>query len=272
MTHPYFAIPTPLVIGHRGCAGECPENTLPSFERALAAGAAILETDLHLSRDGVPVLIHDPVVDRVCESSGGVGERTLAELQQLDAGHHFTLDGGRSHPFRGQGIRIPTFEEALKAFPGARFNVEIKADEPGCVEAVLDVVVRNRRESLTLLTAGDDAIMQRLRRTIEQRRVHVAQGASVADIVAVLRSAEDGSPPATPSMALQIPCEFGGRALATRELIDHAHAHDIQIHVWTINDADEMDALLALGVDGIVSDFPELLAQRIGRRGTDRAE
>jgi len=272
VAHPFFAIPTPLVIGHRGFAGECPENTLPSFERALAAGAAILETDLHVSRDGVPVLIHDSVVDRVCDSRGRVGDQSLAELQQLDAGHHFTLDGGRSHPFRGRGLRIPTFEEALKAFPGARFNVEIKAEEPGCVEAAVDVVVRNRRESLTLLTAGDDAIMQRLRRHIERHRVPVALGASIADIVAVLRSVEDGSAPATPSMALQIPLEFGGRPLVTRELIDHAHAHDIQIHVWTINDADGMDALLTLGVDGIVSDFPELLVERIGRGGADTVE
>jgi glycerophosphoryl diester phosphodiesterase len=269
VTHPYFAIPIPIVIGHRGCAGECPENTLPSFERALAAGAAILETDLHVSRDGVPVLIHDPVVDRVCDGSGRVSDLSLAELQRLDAGHHFTLDGGRSHPFRGKGFRIPTFEEALKNFPGARFNVEIKADGPGCVEAAVNVVARNHRESLTLLTAGDDAIMQRLRSHLEQKRIPVAQGASVADIVAVLRSAADASAPDTASMALQIPREFGGRPLVTPELIEHAHAHHIQIHVWTINDADEMDDLLALGVDGIVSDFPELLAQRIARRCAD---
>ena len=79
MSHPYFAIPTPIVIGHRGCAGEAPENTLPSFERALALGAAILETDVHLTRDGVPVLMHDDRIDRVSDGRGPVRDRTLAD-------------------------------------------------------------------------------------------------------------------------------------------------------------------------------------------------
>jgi glycerophosphoryl diester phosphodiesterase len=266
MRHPYFAVPTPIVIGHRGCAGEAPENTLLAFERGLGAGAAILESDVHLTRDVVPVLMHDAEVDRVTEGTGPVCEFTLAELRHLDAGHRFSPDGGETHPFRGQGLRIPTFEEALKAFPGARFNLELKANRPGIVEATVGAVVRNGRESLTLVTTGDDDLMARLRSHIASRNVPVAQGASVADILDVVRTAGDGSAPTTPSMALQIPAEFGGRRLVTRELVDHAHAHDIQVHVWTINTAEEMAELLDLGVDGIVTDFPGRLTELIGRR------
>jgi len=265
--HPYFDLPTPLAIGHRGCAGEAPENTLCSFEQGLVAGAAILETDAHLTRDGVPILLHDPVVDRVSDGSGNVCDLTLAELRRLDAGHRFSPDGGRSHPFRGRGLRVPTFEEALQAFPGARFNVELKAEQPGMAEAALDVVVREGRESLTLLTAGEPDLMERLRQQIHERGAAVAQGASSADVVDVVRSARDGSPPKTPAMALQIPLEFAGRPLVTRELIAHAHAHDIQVHVWTINATETMAELLDLGVDGIVSDFPGRLVALIeGRR------
>jgi glycerophosphoryl diester phosphodiesterase len=266
MRHPYFAVRTPIVIGHRGCAGEAPENTLVAFERGLAAGAAILESDVRVTRDAVPVLLHDAEVDRVTDGAGPVCELALEELRRLDAGHRFSPDGGRTHPFRGQGLRIPTFEEALKAFPGARFNLELKADQPDIVEATLDAVIRNGRESLTLLTAGDDDLMARLRSQIASRDVPVAQGASVADILDVLRSARDGSAPTTPAMALQVPAEFGGRPLVTRDLVEHAHAHDIQVHVWTINAAEEMAKLLDLGVDGIVTDFPGVLSELIERR------
>jgi glycerophosphoryl diester phosphodiesterase len=264
--HPYFDLPTPIAIGHRGCAGEAPENTLPSFELGLAAGAAILETDVHLTRDGVPVLLHDPEVDRVTDGSGSVCELTLDELLRLRAGHRFSPDDGKTFPFRDRELPIPTLEEGLKAFPGARFNVELKAERPGAVEATVDVVVRNGRESLTLLTAGEPGLMERLRRHIAEREVPVAQGASSADVVDVVRSARDGSPPGTKAMALQIPLEFAGQRLVTRELIDHAHAHDIQIHVWTINCVEVMKELLDLGVDGIVSDFPGRLANLIERR------
>jgi len=266
MAHPYFALPTPIVIGHRGCAGEAPENTLPAFARGLADGAAILESDVHLTADGVPVLLHDPEVDRVSDGRGPVAAHTLAELRRLDAGHHFSPDGGVSHPFRGRGVRIPSFEEALEAFPGARFNIEIKDPAPGAVEATVDVVLRQHREDLTLLTAGDAELMGRLRRAIRERSARVAQGASAADIVELIRSAQQGRAPVTPAMAVQVPTEFGGAPLVTRAFVDHAHAHGIQVHVWTINAADEMARLLDLGVDGIVTDLPARLAALIRQR------
>jgi glycerophosphoryl diester phosphodiesterase len=265
MGHPYFDLPTPLVIGHRGCAGEVPENTLESFARGLACSAVILESDLHLTRDGVPVLLHDPDVDRVTEGSGRVSDLCLEELQRLDAGHLFSTDEGKSYPFRGQGLHIPTFEETLKSFPGVRFNIELKDPAPGCVQAALEVILRNGREDLTLLTAGDSDLMVHLREQVEAKSAQVALGASVADIVEVLRSAQEHRPPATAAMALQIPTEFGGSPLVTTELVDHAHTFGIQVHVWTINDVDEMADLLALGVDGIVTDHPARLAELVGR-------
>jgi len=266
MAHPYFAVPTPIVIGHRGCAGEAPENTLPAFARGLADGAAILESDVHLTADGVPVLLHDPEVDRVSDGRGAVAAFRFAELQRLDAGHRFSPDGGLTHPFRGRGVRIPSFEQALEAFPTARFNIELKDPAPGAAEATLDVVVRQRREDLTLLTAGDSELMTRLRAAIRERGARVAQGASVADIVELIRSAQEDRAPETPAMAVQVPTEFGGAPLVTRAFVDHAHAYGIQVHVWTVNAADEMAQLLDLGVDGIVTDLPARLAALIRQR------
>lgn len=256
MLHPYFAIPVPIAIGHRGCAGEVPENTLESFARGLAAGAAILESDVHLTRDGVPVLIHDDDVARVTEGAGPVRELALAELQRLDAGFRFSPDGGRSHPFRGRGLRIPTLAEAFAALPGARFNLELKQDVPGLVERTLDAVHAAGREERTLLTAADDALMARLRAALARHPRAVAVGASTGDVLDFVRSAQDGVAPRPGPMALQIPAEFAGRPLATRELVACAHAQGVQVHVWTINEPAEIARLLDLGVDGIVSDFP----------------
>jgi glycerophosphoryl diester phosphodiesterase len=268
--HPYFDLPRPIPIGHRGCAGEAPENTLESFAAGLAAGATILESDVHASLDGIPVLIHDADEGRVCESSGRVAELPLADLKRLDAGYRFDPAGDGRHPFRGRGLRLPTLREALAAFPEARFNLELKADQPGLVEAVTAEVVSAGAEARTLLTAESDALMARLRAHLLRERVAVAQGASRGDVLAFVRSAlEDRPPPAEP-MALQVPESFGGRPLVTDAFVAHAHAHDLQVHVWTINDPAQMRRLLRLGVDGIVTDFPARLVRAIAAEADAR--
>jgi glycerophosphoryl diester phosphodiesterase len=258
--HPFFDLPTPTVIGHRGSAGEAPENTLLSFERALADGAAILESDVHLTRDGVPVLIHDDVVDRNTDGSGRVAEFALDRLRRLDAGYRFTSDRGRSHPHRGRGLRIPTLQEALEAFPGARFNLELKENCPGIVERSVEAVTRAGREALTLLTAADDAMMADLRAHLQAVAVPIAQGACAKDVLEFIGSAVEARAPKAGPMALQVPADFGGRPLVTRGFVEHAHAHGLFVHVWTIDDAGEMRDLLELGVDGIVTNFPARLA------------
>lgn len=266
MPHPYFELPPPLVLGHRGAAGEMPENTLPSFERALARGAHVLESDVHVTRDGVPVLIHDPVVDRTTDGSGRVDDLSWEDLRRLDAGFRFSPDGGASHPFRGRGITVPSLEEAFDRLPGARFNLELKAQRPELVERAVALVRAKAREAVTLLTAGEDPIMARLRDELRRTGVACAVGASTGDILRFIRSAQDGKPPDGEAMALQIPTHFGGRPLITAELLGHAHAYGVFVHAWTINEEPEMERLLDLGVDGLVTDFPGRMAELLQRR------
>jgi glycerophosphoryl diester phosphodiesterase len=158
---------------------------------------------------------------------------------------------------------VPTLAAALAAFPKTRFNLELKEGVPGLVERCLEVVDAAGSAQRTLLTAGDDALMARLRAAVAGRGAAVALGASVSEVVGFLRSAIERRQPAPGPMALQVPAEFGGKPLVTREFVEHAHAHALVVHVWTINEADEMRALLALGVDGIVTDFPARLASVI---------
>lgn len=266
--HPFFDVPRPVVIGHRGAAGIRPENTLLSFETALEQGARILESDIQVTRDGIPILLHDPSVDRTTEGRGETRQLDLADLRRLDAGHAFRDEAG-APAFRGRGLRIPTLEEAFEAFPEARFNLEIKTHDPRATAATLELVQRFDRAERTLLTAGEDAVMRILREALLGHPVVPAVGACLAEIVRAVQGATDGSPMAEGVMALQIPATFSGRPLVTPELVDYAHACGVSIHVWTINDLREIESLLALGVDGIVTDHPGRMARWLQRDPPD---
>ncbi len=267
MSHPYFDLPRPIVIGHRGASGELPENTLPAFERALSQGAAILETDVHLTRDGEVVLCHDPQLDRTTDGSGAVEHHTLAELRSLDAGYHFSPDAGANFPERGKGIRIPTLNEAFEAFPGIRFNVEVKRNSAALIETSVAIVAEAGREATTLLAAEADDTMSSLRAHLAASGLRPAMGAAVGDVVAFVRAAAEGKAPPPGPMALQVPPSFAGAPLVTAELVEFAHRHDVQVHVWTINEEDEMRRLLDLDVDAVMSDFPGLLRKVVDERG-----
>lgn len=265
MPHPFFDVSNPVIIGHRGAAGTTPENTLVSFARALEVGAEILESDIHATRDGVPVLLHDPNVDRTTSGTGMVSDLTLSELRELDAADHFDAQPDAAFPFRNQGVCVPSLEEAFEAFPDARFNLEIKANPPKLVGRVIELVDKFARHERTLLTAGENPIMLELRDERKLRRAAFAIGASTVDVLSVVKAAVDETAAPEDVMALQIPSDFGGRPLVTEELIRFAHDHGIAVHVWTINEPEEMQRLLDLGVDGIVTDHPERMAALLGR-------
>jgi len=249
----YFSGPKPRVFGHRGAAGLAPENTLPSFALALALGADVLELDVHASRDGVIVVMHDPSLERTTNGVGLVREQSLYELQRLDAGFQFTRGGG-DYPYRGQGICIPTLEAVFKQFPLAKCNIEIKQAEPPIVAEVIEVIRRFDAQHRVLLAAEEDSIMREIRHLGGDIATSFATG-EVADFVSRLNDGSlDGYRPA--GRALQIPPRFGDIELVTAASVAAAHRCGLEMHVWTINHRDEMAHLLGLGVDGIMSDLP----------------
>jgi len=265
MSHPFFARRHPLVFGHRGASGERPENTLISFELALAQGADVLETDVHLTRDGEVVVLHDADVARTTDGVGDAAALDWREVAALDAGARFVAADG-STPFRERGVRIPRLDDLFARFPDAAFNIELKRDDARLVAAVIALIRRHAREQRTLLAAERDETMRLLRTALAETRCGAAIGASVGEVLGFVRAAvERGAPPAGP-MALQIPAEFLGRPLVTSELLAFAHAHGVHVHVWTINAPAEMERLLALGADGVMSDFPGLLRRVVDAR------
>ncbi|MEE3330596.1 MAG: glycerophosphodiester phosphodiesterase [Myxococcota bacterium] len=257
MSHPYLDVPTPTVIGHRGAAGSAPENTLESFALGLELGAHILESDIHQTRDGVPVLMHDNSTARMTGGDADVCDLDFAELRELDASFGFVSRANKENEATFEGLRIPSVREAFERFPRERFNFEIKAEDIGLVEAVFALIAEFDRADLTLLAAEKDEVMGRIHAEAKRTGVHPAIGASVGDVLAHVRAAIANEPPASDAMALQIPVEFGGRTLITPELLKHAHQHGTVVHAWTINEPDEMRRLLDLGVDGLITDHPE---------------
>jgi glycerophosphoryl diester phosphodiesterase len=255
MTTRSFVGARPLVFGHRGAAGLAPENTLPSFALARALGADVLELDVHASRDGVIVVIHDPTLERTTNGTGSVREHVWYDLRQLDAGYHFTRDG-RDFPYRGQGVHLATLGDVLEQFPLAYCNIEIKQETPLIVEEVIRIINHFSAEGRVLLAAERDATMSHIRRHAGTIATGFAAD-EVADFITRVQAENlDDYHPA--GCALQIPPRFGEIDLVTQQTVAAAHRSGLEVHVWTINQRADMERLLALGVDGIMSDLPGL--------------
>lgn len=260
----YLSGPRPRLFAHRGGSSIAPENTLEAFRAGLAAGADRLELDVHATADGQVVVFHDATLDRTTDGSGPVREVTLAELRRLDAGARFAGPSG-DFPFRGRGIVVPTLDELLEALPGVALNIEVKQDAPAIERAVLEVLARHGARDRVLLAAEDAAIMERIRAADPDGLT----GFSTADVLEFFGRLEAGTLGGwlPPGAALQIPPSWEGTDLVTPSSVEAAHRLGLEVHVWTIDDPGEIDRLLDLGVDGIMTDDPPVAAAVFARRG-----
>ena len=246
-------------FAHRGASARAPENTLEAFRLAAASGAGGLETDVHMTRDGYVVAIHDDTVDRTTDGTGLVREMTLAELKDLDAGYRFTPDGGATYPYRGRGVRVPQIGEVFRELPGLTVNIDIKEDVPGVEGALLRVIEGERAEGRALVASSARArIVARFRRLSDGR---VRTGASAQEIVAfyyLSRLRLEGLL-APRYNALQVPAERRGTHIVTPRFVEAAHARGVRVDVWTIDEPHKMRRLLDLGADAIMTNRPEVL-------------
>ncbi|MGH7461106.1 MAG: glycerophosphodiester phosphodiesterase [Longimicrobiales bacterium] len=254
----------PLLIAHRGGAGLAPENTLAAFLRAAELWRAdMIELDVRASADGHCVVIHDPTLERTTNGRGPVAEKTLAELQALDAGYRFTADNGRTYPFRGVGVRIPAIDEVLNALPDMRITIEVKT---AAAQQPLFAAIERAGAQDRVIAAGE-------------RRMFRTQFGSFAGCISAAR--EDALNfyilhrlrlAFLARLRTQVvqACEFlGERRVLTPRLVGDLHKRGISVHVWTINEVEDMHRLLDWDVDGILTDRPDLLArvlhERLGR-------
>lgn len=249
--HSYLEHAHPLAIAHRGGAGDYPENTLEAFAASLALGFRYLETDVHLTADGVLVAFHDPSLDRVTSRTGAIADLRWAEVQQAEV---LGTDGSVG--------RISRLEEILDAFPDARFNIDPKAD--ATVDPLADVLDRTAALPRVCVGAFSDRRLGRLRARFGER---LCTGLGPR-AVARLRAASLGLPVGRPDGDVaQVPVRAGKIRIVDRRLVETAHRFGLEVQVWTIDDPIEIGDLLDLGVDGIMTDRPQTLREVLEGRG-----
>ncbi|MEV7195774.1 glycerophosphodiester phosphodiesterase [Streptomyces sp. NPDC093510] len=247
--HPYLDHPGPLALAHRGGAADGLENTAAAFRRAVDLGYRYIETDVHATADGRLVAFHDTTLDRVTDASGRIIDLPWSEVRRARV--------AGSEP-------VPLFEELLESFPDVRWNVDVKA-EPALLP-LLDLIRRTASWDRVCVGSFSEARVARAQR-LAGPRLATSLGTRG---VAALRMVSYGVPAALRRSAVcaQVPETHGRIRVVDHRFVRAAHARGLQVHVWTVNDAEQMTALLDLGVDGIVSDHIETLRGVLKDRGT----
>jgi glycerophosphoryl diester phosphodiesterase len=265
-THAYFArfAHQPLVIAHADDTGQglWPGNTMTYLEGAAALGVDILEVDAHMTRDGVLVLMHDDTVDRTTNGKGRIRDLTLAELRALEVAHHWTQDG-TTYPYRGQGLRVPTLEEAFRRFPSYPMLVEIKQASPSMAEPLCRMIRAHGKEQTVLVASFQDEAMAEFRAACAAVATSAAPD-EIKRFVALDKAWLAGA--VSPDyLAFQVPITYHGITVVTPAFVAGARQRGVQVHVWTINEPEVMQRLLDMDVDGILTDRPDILMRLVGR-------
>ncbi len=265
--HSYFADGRFLVIAHRGGGGLMPENTLQAFAHAQALGVDVLEMDLRVSADGHLVIIHDAKVDRTTDGQGRVDSLTLSQLRSLDAGYSWSSDG-KTFPQRGQGLLIPTLNEVLSAYPNQRLLIEIKNNSPQLAQDFCEMLKRFDMLDKTIVASFHSAALKAFRTACPQTPVAATSG-EVA-LFAILHFFHLDAAYTEPPFAFQIPERLGPLQLVDPRFIASLHERHAQLHVWTINREEDMRRLIDLGVDGLITDYPDRLLHILKRRQPEK--
>ena len=258
---PYFQGPKPMVIAHRGGSALRPGNTLLAFEHALDLGADVLEMDIRLSQDGVPVVIHDPTVERTTDGQGRVNALSLSQLRSLDAGYHWPFDG--APPYRGKGLRIPTLADVLTRFPGQRLNLELKTAGEAIAEGVCAALAGNGAQERVLVASFDGDTVLAFRGACPEVATSATQGEVMWFYLYQRLGLERLYLPA--AHALQMPPAARGVSLTGSGLFAAAASRGMHVDIWTVNEPEAMHSLVDAGVGGIITDRPDVLLDVLGR-------
>lgn len=254
--HPALSLGKPQVFAHRGGAALRPENTLLAFDHGMSLGADGLELDVHLSRDGVVVVHHDSTLERTTSGRGPLAALTADELARLDAGYHVA-------GFRGATGGVPTLRQVLQRYPSASLIIELKVNHPILAHKTIDEVrSAGAIERVAIGSFGTGVL--RAARAYEPR---LLTGASREETrLALYRSRIHWPVRHPPNDAFQVPELSGSTRVVSPRFVKHAHVRGIAVQVWTVNDANDMRRLLDWGVDGLITDRPDLAVEVVLER------
>jgi glycerophosphoryl diester phosphodiesterase len=246
----YLDGPLPLAMAHRGGAIEHLENTMPAFEACLEMGYRYLETDVRATADGVLVVFHDPSLERVTDRSGRIDQLPWSAVSEARI-------GGREPILR--------LEDLLGAWPDVRFNLDIKA--AGVVAPLVRTVRRLKVADRICLASFSDARIAAARRLFGPSVCTALGPRGIAALRLSSYSPRAAGLVRIPAGCAQVPLQLGGRALVDERFVTAAHDRGLQVHVWTVDTAEETTAMLDLGVDGIMTDRPAMLREVLEKRG-----
>lgn len=262
----YSNIDRPLVIAHQGGDGIWPGDTMFAFEKAVETGADVLEMDAHITKDGHIVLMHDEEVDRTTDGTGLIEDMTLDELKRLDAAYQWSNDDDKTFPYRGQGIQIPTLDELFQKFPQMRYVIEIKLTENPIAQPLCDLIRRHNMHERVMVASFHDEAMQHFRETCPEIATSASRGEVTKFVILgklflsgfVAPEYESIQPPYDPEESMNIP-------IMTKRFIREAHAKNIAVEPWTVDDPELMKQYIEWGVDGIITDRPDLMIELLGK-------
>jgi glycerophosphoryl diester phosphodiesterase len=247
---PFFGV-------HRGGAGWRPEHTIETYREVVQRWPeALLECDVRLTRDGAVVLHHDRTVDRTTDGTGPIADRTLAEVRALDAGYRFTRDGGKTFPYRGKDLRIATLDELLRACPDSHILIEPK-NQPGVVAAMIAVIRRHGAEKRVLIASFQPEMMEEVRRLMPEAATCFSMTTGMRLLTALRGGAWDSYTPEDDVLALAKP--MLRQYQITREDIARMQQKGIQVLLYDADDEAAIREALALGVNAVLTDHPDLL-------------
>jgi glycerophosphoryl diester phosphodiesterase len=245
----------PLVYAHRGGAALRPENTIAAFDHGLSLGADGLEFDVHLSRDGIVVVHHDLALDRTTNARGPLSALTADELGAVDAGHSFCGEDDGSFPFRGRGVGVPRLAEVLGRYPGIPVIIELKVNLPELAERAVNEV----RAAGAVDRVSFGAFGWRVLNALRAYEPRIATGASREEVRWALYRSWVHWPSGRPAYReFQVPERSGSTTIISPRFIAHAHRSNLPVKVWTVNDGPDIRRLADWGVDGIISDRPDI--------------
>jgi glycerophosphoryl diester phosphodiesterase len=266
---PFFKNDRPLVFAHQGGELIAPSNTIAAFSQAADMGVDILDTDLHITKDGYLVAIHDPTVDRTTNGHGKISNMTLAEIQKLDAGYHFKdLQGQYSN--RGKGVYIPTVDDLFQKFGNYRWSMEIKDDNPSgrydeMAKKLWSLIKKYHMEDKIFISSFDQNILTTFEK-YAKGRVAISGGRQEVTKFVIFHKffLRDLYQPHVD--AFQVPTASSGFDLTDKRLISGAHRRGMKMIYWTIDDEKTMKELIDAGADGIQTNRPDLLLKLLKNR------
>jgi glycerophosphoryl diester phosphodiesterase len=246
----------PVVYAHRGGARLRPENTIAAFDNGLSLGADGLELDVHLSRDGMVVVHHDPTLERTTNARGALSALTADELAALDAGHWFrSADDPTGFPFRQRGLHVPRLREVLARYPGVPMIIELKVNDPELARRTADEV----RAAGAVDRVSFGSFGWRVLNAARQYEPGIATGASREEARWALYRSWIHWPAGHPAYReFQIPERSGSTTIVSPRFIQFARRANLPIKVWTVDEAADIRRLTQWGVDGIISDRPDV--------------